>query len=58
MNITGIQMEGKASFVTDEAELGQIFHLMVEKFPFMAELPKNPDLPDIHPRRNLPAAGY
>ncbi len=43
MNITGIQMEGKASFVTDEAELGQIFQLMLEKFPFMAELPKNPD---------------
>ncbi|ABE52587.1 pyridoxamine 5'-phosphate oxidase family protein [Methanococcoides burtonii] len=43
MNITGIQMEGKASFVTDEAELGQIFQLMVEKFPFMAELPNNPD---------------
>ncbi|NPE31023.1 pyridoxamine 5'-phosphate oxidase family protein [Methanococcoides sp. SA1] len=43
MNITGIQMEGKASFVTDEAELGQIFQLMLEKFPFMKELPKNPD---------------
>lgn len=42
MNITGIQMEGKASLVTDEAELGKVFQLMVEKFPFMADLPHNP----------------
>lgn len=41
--ITGIQMEGKASFVTDEAEIQTFFQLMVEKFPFAADMPEKPD---------------
>ena len=39
MEITGIQMEGKASIVTDEAEAGKAFQLMLEKFPFVADMP-------------------
>ncbi len=39
MEITGVQIEGKASIVTDEVEAGKAFQLMVEKFPFMADMP-------------------
>ncbi|WP_340818375.1 pyridoxamine 5'-phosphate oxidase family protein [Methanolobus sp. WCC4] len=39
MAITGLQLEGKASVVTDENEAGKAYGLMLEKFPFMAELP-------------------
>lgn len=43
MEITGIQMEGKASMVTDEAEAGKVFQLMLEKFPFVADMPEDND---------------
>jgi len=42
-NITGVQMEGKASFVTDEDEIQTYFQLVMEKYPFAKDMPKNPD---------------
>lgn len=44
MQITGIQMQGKASRVTDEKEIGKVLGLMNEKYPLMADLPPNPDI--------------
>jgi general stress protein 26 len=44
MEITGIQMQGRASLVTDEKEIGKVLKLMSEKYPFMADLPPNPDI--------------
>lgn len=44
MEITGIQMQGRASLVTDEKEIGKVLRLMSEKYPFMADLPPNPDI--------------
>ncbi|SFM27463.1 pyridoxamine 5'-phosphate oxidase family protein [Methanolobus profundi] len=39
MEITGVQMEGKASIVTDEEETGKVFDIMLEKFPFVKDIP-------------------
>lgn len=44
MQITGIQMQGRASLVTDEKEMSKVFRLMSEKYPSMADLPPNPDI--------------
>jgi general stress protein 26 len=43
MQITGVQVQGKASLVTDREETSKAFRLMAEKYPFMADMPSNPD---------------
>lgn len=43
MQIKGVQMQGKASLVTDKEETSKAFSLMAKKYPFMADLPSNPD---------------
>jgi general stress protein 26 len=42
--IQGAQMQGKATIVTDEAELSRIGKLFIEKFPVLADMPMGPDL--------------
>jgi general stress protein 26 len=42
--IQGAQMQGKATIVTDEAELNRIVQLFIEKFPVLADMPMGPDL--------------
>ncbi len=39
----GLQVEGKASIVTDEKELNEIMGVMLDKFPFIEEIPPFPD---------------
>ncbi len=41
--IQGIQMKGKASLVTDGAVIEKVSALLAEKYPFMKEMPVNPD---------------
>ncbi|MDK2892036.1 pyridoxamine 5'-phosphate oxidase family protein [Methanohalophilus sp.] len=43
MTITGIQMQGIATQVTEPSELEKFSTLMSEKYPFMRDLPKTPD---------------
>ncbi|MCK5511484.1 MAG: pyridoxamine 5'-phosphate oxidase family protein [Thermodesulfovibrionia bacterium] len=42
-SIQGIQMRGKAERVTDNALLKKVFGMMEKKYPYMNELPENPD---------------
>ncbi len=44
MKIQGIQMEGTASVVTGDEEVNRVFGLYIERFPFVADFPPNPDL--------------
>jgi len=44
MAIQGVQMEGKASLVSNETEAKRLLGLMVQKFPGMENMPPNPDL--------------
>ena len=44
MKIQGIQMEGTACVVTGEDEVNRVFALYLERFPFVADFPPNPDL--------------
>ncbi|NOY12507.1 MAG: pyridoxamine 5'-phosphate oxidase family protein [Deltaproteobacteria bacterium] len=44
MKIQGVQMEGEAFVVTDEAMIKQVYGLYIEKFPFVADFPPNPEL--------------
>lgn len=39
----GLQVEGKASIVTDEKELNEIMGIMFDKFPIIEEIPPFPD---------------
>lgn len=39
----GLQVEGKASIVTDEKELNEIMEIMLDKFPIIEEIPPFPD---------------
>ncbi len=41
--IQGIQMRGKASLVTDSTVIDKVSALLAEKYPFMKEMPVNPD---------------
>ncbi|MBP2029484.1 general stress protein 26 [Methanohalophilus levihalophilus] len=43
MTITGVQMQGKATLVTDPSEMEKFGMLMIEKFPFMKDMPQTPD---------------
>ena len=44
MKIQGVQMEGEAFVVSDEEMINRIYGLYIEKFPFVAGFPPNPDL--------------
>ena len=44
MKIQGIQMEGTASVVTGDDEVNRVFGMYIERFPFVADFPPNPDL--------------
>lgn len=39
MEIKGVQMEGKASLVTNRKEADKALHLMMDKYPFMSNMP-------------------
>ncbi len=41
--IRGVQMEGRASLVSDEDEIQKVFGLMREKFPQVGEIPESPN---------------
>jgi len=41
--IISVQMEGEATFVTDEGESNEILNIMNKKFPFMANIPIDSD---------------
>lgn len=41
--IRSIQMEGTASVVLDKEETGKAMNMLMEKFPFMKDMPPNPD---------------
>jgi len=43
MKITGIQMQGKATLVTEMDEMQKVGGMMAEKFPFMKDMPQTPD---------------
>jgi general stress protein 26 len=42
--VKGVQIDGKASLVTDEAELNKVIDLQVKKYPFMAKAKPSPDM--------------
>lgn len=39
-----LQVEGKASIITDETELREVGEIMVAKFPIVADMPPDPDI--------------
>ncbi len=41
--IQGIQMTGRASLVTTASDAEKVMGMMVQKYPYMKELPENPD---------------
>jgi general stress protein 26 len=41
--IQGVQMEGTASLVTEEADVQRVFGLIMSKFPQIRDLPENPN---------------
>ncbi len=43
LEIQGVQMEAIASILTDEEDINKATHMYVEKFPFVANFPPNPD---------------
>ncbi|MCD4703331.1 MAG: pyridoxamine 5'-phosphate oxidase family protein [Methanosarcinaceae archaeon] len=43
MTITGIQMQGKATQVTEQAEIEKFGMMMYEKYPFVKDMPETPD---------------
>jgi nitroimidazol reductase NimA-like FMN-containing flavoprotein (pyridoxamine 5'-phosphate oxidase superfamily) len=42
-DIQGIQMKGMAEEVTDPAVMQRVMRMMNEKYPYMKDLPENPD---------------
>ncbi len=44
MKIQGVQLEGAAAIVEDQEKLNKILQSYIEKFPFVADFPPNPDL--------------
>ena len=40
----GVQMEGTASIVTNQEEAGRIIAAILAKFPFLKNMPPNPDM--------------
>lgn len=55
MKIQGVQMEGVAEIVEDQEKLNEILQSYVEKFPFVADFPPNPDIVFVG---ITPQAGY
>jgi nitroimidazol reductase NimA-like FMN-containing flavoprotein (pyridoxamine 5'-phosphate oxidase superfamily) len=43
-DIQGVQMEGKATLLTEPDQVRMATRMMIEKFPVMKDLPKNPAL--------------
>ncbi|KXS43708.1 MAG: pyridoxamine 5'-phosphate oxidase-related, FMN-binding protein [Methanolobus sp. T82-4] len=43
MEIKGVQMEGKASMITDDQEAQKAMDLMLKKYPFMSSMPPSDD---------------
>ena len=43
MDIQSVQMQGKASAVTDGAEINRVLGLLLAKFPPMKDIPQSPD---------------
>lgn len=39
MEIKGVQMEGKASMITDGKEAQKVMNMMLDKYPFMSDMP-------------------
>ncbi len=44
MDIQGVQMEGKATLLTEPDQIRMATRMMIEKFPVMKDLPRNPAL--------------
>lgn len=42
--VKGVQIDGKASLVTDEEELNKVIELQVKKYPFMSKSKPSPDM--------------
>ena len=42
-NIEALQIEGKASIITDENELREVGEILVAKFPVAADMPPDPE---------------
>ena len=42
-DMQGLQVEGRASIITDETELREVGEIMVAKFPIAADMPPDPD---------------
>jgi general stress protein 26 len=43
-DMRALQVEGKASIITDENELREVGEIMVAKFPVAADMPPDPDI--------------
>ena len=43
-DMQAIQVEGKASIITDEKELREVGEIMVAKFPVVADMPPDPEI--------------
>jgi general stress protein 26 len=43
-NMQALQVEGRASIITDEKELREVGEIMAAKFPIAADMPPDPDI--------------
>lgn len=43
-DMKALQVEGKASIITDEKELREVGEIMVAKFPIVADMPPDPEI--------------
>jgi general stress protein 26 len=43
-DMQALQVEGRASIITDEKELREVGEIMVAKFPIAADMPPDPDI--------------
>jgi general stress protein 26 len=43
-DMQALQVEGRASIITDEKELREVGEIMAAKFPIAADMPPNPDI--------------
>jgi len=44
MSLQALQMEGTAALVTDQGEFGKMLGAYLAKFPFLKDMPPNPDM--------------
>jgi len=55
LKIQGVQMEGVATILADQDEIDEVAAVYLEKFPFVADFPPNPELVfvKVEPRRGF-----